>query len=360
LDIAALDSFDEGVVMLNLQGAFDPDSDFFSTGGEEGTAVEIAPGDFDGDGEADLVVLNREDRTLSLLLGDGDGFFAEPQILSTLNDALEPDQLPSDLAVADLDDDGSDDVAVINSGFINDLQMLVRYGPNLMQTVPYVGPFEATSIELADLDGNGFRDALVSSAGGPIALLPDDGGVGFTDFGAFSISGTDRGIAIAVGDFAGDSLPDFVQLRVEAFGFQVAVNVSNQPSPTVTATPPPEPTVTETAMPPSTPTTTPPSSVTATPTAIPTETPAATGTATVEASPSPTMATTPTRVPFDEDDGCAMVVRGSGQSTSNGSAMLLLVGLALSWRRQGFRSQSHQIVSRKAVAAAAALFAARR
>lgn len=339
LDIAALDSLDEAVVMLNQAGAFDPNSDFFCTGGEEGTAIEIDSGDFDGDGDADLVVLNRDDQTLSLLLGHGDGEFDEPLILPATADLFEPEQLPSDCAVADLDGDAYDDVVVVNFGVFSDLQLLVRYGPDLTRSASFPAPFEATGIGLADFDGNGFLDALItySEDAAGAALVPDDGAAGFSDFGAILIRTISAGAANAVGNFAGDAFPDFVQLNAAANQFEVAVNASSESTPTATATQPLVPTVTETGTPTSTstatvtpsatPTSTRTSTHTPTSTATPTATPTATNSAT--ASPSPT-----TPQAAEEDDSCTLVVPRSGQANGKGSLLLLFGGLALAVRRR--------------------------
>jgi hypothetical protein len=73
--------------------------------------VSLVVGDFDRDGEADLVTANRGSNDVSVLLGNGDGTFQTP--------AINTDVLgsPSYLAVGDFDgDDFPDDLAVAYGG----------------------------------------------------------------------------------------------------------------------------------------------------------------------------------------------------------------------------------------------------
>jgi len=72
-----------------------------------GSPNALAHGDFDGDGLADVASANSgfPDDTLTALLNDGTGRFGAP-VLTTLSD------YPLDLASADFNRDGSDDLVV--------------------------------------------------------------------------------------------------------------------------------------------------------------------------------------------------------------------------------------------------------
>lgn len=322
LDIAAQSSFDEAVVMLDQFGSFDPDTDVFDTGGEEGTAIDMSTGDVDDDGEVDLVVLNRDDRTVSLLLGTGDGQFEEPQTRSTISDSVEPDQLPKDLVVADRNDDGADDVVILNSGEFSDLQLLVRNGPTLQPSTSFSAPALATGIALGDFDDNGIDGALISHGGNDSpGYLPDDGGSGFSQ--GFPVNRFGAGLGIAAGDINGDSLPDFVELNSQANGFFVGINVSNEPTETPGT---PSPGVTVTSGPTGTPTPT-----------VPTNTPTPTATAT----PIPTvpLSTCEISIPlvplaspvdvdwgnFDNNQFRDIAVADGGRSVGSGRLLVFLI-----------------------------------
>jgi hypothetical protein len=79
-----------------------------------------AVGDFNGDGRADLVVVNQTSNTMSVLLGNGDGTFLAP--VSTVTDTPAITRSPlwgggvSSIGTADFNGDGRPDFAVSNSG----------------------------------------------------------------------------------------------------------------------------------------------------------------------------------------------------------------------------------------------------
>jgi hypothetical protein len=70
---------------------------------------EVAKGDFDGDGNLDLVVSNSDDDNVSVLPGVGDGRF-DPAENYAVGD------FPTGLAVRDLDGVNGTDIAVANLG----------------------------------------------------------------------------------------------------------------------------------------------------------------------------------------------------------------------------------------------------
>ena len=69
--------------------------------------VSVAIADFNGDGIADLVVANYASRTVSVLLGKGDGTFQTQLTYAT-------GTKPRSVAVGDFNGDGNPDLALAN------------------------------------------------------------------------------------------------------------------------------------------------------------------------------------------------------------------------------------------------------
>ena len=77
--------------------------------GASAAANSIVIGDFNRDGKQDLAIVNDSSNTVSILLGDGAGHFANPTSFS-----IGPN--PRTLAVGDFNGDGKQDLAVANYG----------------------------------------------------------------------------------------------------------------------------------------------------------------------------------------------------------------------------------------------------
>ena len=83
--------------------------------------TELRADDLNNDGFPDIAVVNESDGTVSILLnisdaaGPGGRGFTEQLVLDLRADADDPAPLPSSVALADLDDDGDLDVAVVST-----------------------------------------------------------------------------------------------------------------------------------------------------------------------------------------------------------------------------------------------------
>jgi len=83
--------------------------------------TELRADDLDNDGFPDIAVVNETAGTVSLLLnisdpmGPGGRGFTQQLVLDLRADASDPDPLPSSIALADLDDDGDLDIAVVST-----------------------------------------------------------------------------------------------------------------------------------------------------------------------------------------------------------------------------------------------------
>jgi hypothetical protein len=121
-DLAA-DSTSNGIsVLLGTATGFEAAVDYNTGFGPTG----VAAADFNGDGKLDLVTANSGGRTMSVLLGNGDGTF-RPRIDYWAGSG------PSSIVVGDFNNDGKLDVAVTNVKGAN-ISVLLGNGDGTFQT----------------------------------------------------------------------------------------------------------------------------------------------------------------------------------------------------------------------------------
>ncbi len=130
-----------------------------------GTTAAIVAGDMDGNGAAD-VVLARPDRTeLVVLLGQLGGMLGAP-VAHMISNVLAPTNVP--LVLRDVDRDGRIDVVAAG---ISNVTIHRNMGDGtLMDMGTYAFPYP-DGIALADLDGDGWDDLVVSGTSGSGVFL---------------------------------------------------------------------------------------------------------------------------------------------------------------------------------------------
>jgi FG-GAP-like repeat/FG-GAP repeat len=185
-----------------------------------------AVGDFNGDGKADLVVVNQGANTLSVLLGNGNGTFQPRTDYATGTS-------PWGVAVGDVNGDGKADVVVVNKGS-NSLSVFLGNGDGTFQpktdiAIPPVPvtliPVVPTAVTVGDVNGDGKADLAVAThttTQEEMTLLLGNGNGTFqapvstvTDTVPF-IGGVNLGVAVTgqasiqSADLNGDGHPDLV------------------------------------------------------------------------------------------------------------------------------------------------------
>jgi len=204
------------VLLGNGDGTFQPQMDFAS--GRQPRAVAI--GDFNGDGKPDLAVANgilNAPGTVSVLLGNGDGTFQPPV-------AYVAGAIPSGVAVGDFNGDGNLDLAVVNFSD-HTVSVLAGNGDGTFQThVDYGTGYGPLGLVVRDFNGDGNPDLAVVTASGPnaslgsVSILLGNGDGTFQSQVNYQTGGGSSGIA--VGDFNGDGKLDLAVANPCGRGFQ--------------------------------------------------------------------------------------------------------------------------------------------
>ena len=162
----------------------------------------LSTADFNGDGQADLVVSNLGDNNVSVLLGNGDGTF-QPQV------TYPTGNYPVGVAVGDFNGDGNADLAVGN-GNDSTVSVLLGNGDGTFQPqVTYPTGNYPVGVVVGDFNGDGKGDlAIPNFAANTVSVLLGNGDGTFQS--QVSHSAGSRPIGMAIGDFNGDGLADLV------------------------------------------------------------------------------------------------------------------------------------------------------
>ncbi|MEO8603032.1 MAG: VCBS repeat-containing protein [bacterium] len=242
-----------------------------------GTApIRMLAGKFNGDADLDLAVLDGDDRVVRGLFGHGNATFTVGNPTTANGEAGGPS---TDMDVGRLNEDQLDDLIVVNYEDFFQFNGVTLFSPLTGNVAKdsFVVPELALSVALIDFDGDGALDAVISADGQPGVFLTFGNGDGTMSDTAISLPGSatagNVSLIASPGNLGGDSLPDLVLLNDEGDQLRVAINVSNQPTPTSGPTGTETPTVTGTVQPTNTITVTPtpvPPTATPTPSPIPT------------------------------------------------------------------------------------------
>jgi hypothetical protein len=200
------------ILLGNTNGTFTLQGQSF---GVDSNPISIVVGDFNHDGKPDLAVSNMGTGTISILTNQGPGcggvcFVTQPSI--AVPGGIER------LAVGDFNGDGWPDLAVANTG-ANAVTVLINKTTNPVSFVglctggaycDYAVGAEPTSVAVADLNGDGFQDlAVVNTGSNNVSVLLGTGSGTFgIALGPYKVGSFPD--SIAVGDFNGDGKPDLI------------------------------------------------------------------------------------------------------------------------------------------------------
>ncbi len=178
--------------------------------------IAIDFGDVDGDHKIDMVLVDNVDLTCSILLGKGDGTFAAPS-------SFHAGSSPFAVALGDLDGDGDLDLAVSDRGYL-DATGWHAYGVSIFWNTGGVfatstflalpsGEIQPTELALGDLDRDGKLDVVVALHGtgslhSKVASFVNQGGGAFGSANLVATGYDPIGLALA--DLDGDGFLDAV------------------------------------------------------------------------------------------------------------------------------------------------------
>jgi len=168
-----------------------PAAPTYSSGGTLPRSIDV--GDFDADGDLDVVTVNDGSDNISLLLGNGDGTLGTASTFAGSGFANQ-------LVVGDFDGDGDPDVVTNGNG---DLDYYQNTGGTFAAVSATVTTGSPGFLDAADMDGDGDLD-LVFDQGVVIHIYDNDGSGNFSSAGTYNPGTTTVGLKLADADLDGD------------------------------------------------------------------------------------------------------------------------------------------------------------
>ncbi len=167
--------------------------------------TNVAVADFNNDGKQDLAVTNQVSNDVSVLLGNGNGTFGTQTLLSAGSS-------PYAIVAGKFNADNNFDLAVANSGSNNVSILLGNGNGGFSAPTNFVTGSSPISLAVGDFNNNGAQDLVVANFGGffsgSVSVLLGNGNGVFT--AGNSIRTRTQPSFVTVGNISGDANQDIV------------------------------------------------------------------------------------------------------------------------------------------------------
>ncbi|MBD2682122.1 MULTISPECIES: DUF4347 domain-containing protein [Nostoc] len=204
IDLVTANKSSQSVSVLLGKGdnTFKPASTFSTVGFNGLSPSSVAVADFNKDGKLDLVTANSLSNNISVLFGKGDGSFQ-----TAVNFALQSALAPISIAVGDFNKDGKSDIVTVNNSSQN-ISVLLGNGAGSFGTAKnFKVPSRPSFVTVADFNKDGKSDlAVTSSYFNNVSILLGNGDGTFNPATQFDVGLNPN--SVVAGDFNKDNKLD--------------------------------------------------------------------------------------------------------------------------------------------------------
>ena len=196
------------------------------------TTFDVAIADIDGDGKEDLVSGNSGGDSVSILRNTATAGEITTSSFAAKQDFSVGDQ-PSKVAIGDVDGDGKLDIATGNQ---TDNTLSVLRNTSMVGAVSFAGQVtfaagtQPISTAMGDLDGDGDLDIAASNDSGSMSLFRNNsssGSISLSPQVNYSLGVSARDIAVA--DMDGDERPDIAITNLNSSTVSIFHNIADPP-----------------------------------------------------------------------------------------------------------------------------------
>ena len=181
--------------------------------------------DINNDNQMDIVSVNSKINSISVIMGYGNGSFAEQIIYSTGDKSY-----PSDVVAGDVNNDNRLDLVIVNEG-TGSISILFGYDYTSFeseQAYSSIDNVDPRAVVVSDFNNDNIEDiAAIFTTSETLCILLGYGNGSFTIVKTYSLPNGSKPWAIAVGDFNKDNLSDIVIANSYSYNIGVLLGYGN-------------------------------------------------------------------------------------------------------------------------------------